>query len=417
MTYIPKNYFPHLGEPVIVYKLNESGEAGNIEYVNERAANVLQYKNNELFGKLFSEIADINKYPELQLLHKQFTPPENPFQIAFFTAQQGVLTFFAMPFVQIEGNNRFIELVCLTNHSFTSGEQQSQDRFYTMAAHLHEGLVIVENKNIVYTNRAIEEITGYNASEIESLAESVSRLAAPEEKKRVLEQLAQIQQRPHEKHQLDFWIVTKNSERKYMNNSYSQYTTHDVAIQYVVMQDVTQKKKIETIVEQREKEFYALADNLHGVVSLFDRELKCRYINPRGADLVGRLPADIINNTLANFGLSDDNYNKIRNGLIQVFSSHENTSLDLKLTVKDEEVHLNCLFIPATFVEGEMDRAFLIGKNVTELHRLQEKLELLNMRDTLMLNDLTDAVWLLDHNFKMTYVSSSVEKLTGYSVE
>ncbi|MDA3866333.1 MAG: PAS domain S-box protein [Salinivirgaceae bacterium] len=417
MTYIPKNYFPHLSEPVIVYKLDESGNAGSIEYVNVRAANVLQYKHNELIGMLFSEIANVNQYSELQTLHKQLTPPPEPFKIAFYTAHQGVLNFSVVSFVQVVGTDRFIELLCLSNYSLTNSEQQSQDRFYTMAAHLHEGLVIVENNNIVYTNKAIEDITGYNASEIASLADSVGRLPAPEEKKRVQEQLALIQQKPHEKHELDFWIVTKNSERKFIHNTYSQYSTPQVNIQYVVVQDVTQKKKAETFVEQREKEFYALADNLHGVVSLFNRELICRYINPKGAELLGRLPLEYKDNSLAGFGLSDENYNKIRNGLIQVFSSHENTSLDLKLTINEKEIHLNCLFIPATFVEGEMDRAFLIGKDVSELHRLQEKLELLNMRDTLMLNDLTDTVWLLDHNFKMTYVSSSVEKLTGYSVE
>lgn len=44
--------------------------------------------------------------------------------------------------------------------------KESERRFRTMAEHIHDGLVILENKKIVYANRRMSEITGFDPGEM-----------------------------------------------------------------------------------------------------------------------------------------------------------------------------------------------------------------------------------------------------------
>ncbi len=415
MAYTPKSFYERLDEPVLVYPVDDTGTPGQFVYTNPRAQELLQYEKQQLAGMSIIDLCEIKRFPDLLALHNNGKPEKPVFELTFTTAHQSTVKFdVSVDIAQHDGKN-YIEIVFLTL-SALEDQTQASDRFYTMASFLHEGLAILENRKIVFTNKAMDEITGFNAGEISTLSESIEFLAAPEEKKRVRELLNEMQKNPEEKHVLDFWMVTKKGERKYIHNSYSQHKTTNGVLQYVVTQDITQRKKAEIEVQQKEKEFKALAENSSGVIALFNRELGCVYINPAGAEIIGKPCNELINANLSEFGLPDKLYRNLKNNIINVFAENEQNTFEAKFPAKDTTKNLQCLVIPETFVEGVMDTAVTICTDITELRRTKHELGDITRKYHLIVNNLTDVIWILDDTFTINYITPGIEKLTGYTV-
>lgn len=418
ISYIPKIYFSKLDEPVVVYELDKERKPKRFVYINARAREVLQFTKDEFYDIEIDSVISLEQLDQLVGQEEQLHNTE--FELSFKTAHDSSMKFMVVPNLVRFDNQEYLEIICLTRtivDDYNSDLQIAHNRFYTMASYLHEGLTILENRRVVYTNKAMELITGYSAKEIHTLTESVEFLAAPDEKKRVRDFLMQMQQYPERRHVMDFWIVTKHGERKNIHNSYSQHSTKNGVIQYILTQDVTQRKRTEMAIVQKENEFNTLADNLQGVITMFNRELECLYINIAGAAIFGKEEIEIVGSKLSDMGLSTDNYQLIRHNLIQVFSSQENAEIEIFINSAKGQQVMHTLFVPANFVEGNIDTAFVLMSEITELVSLRKKIKDIEDRNKLILNDLIDMIWVLDREYKVTYVSPSVEKLTGYTVE
>ncbi len=417
MAYIPKKYFDFLNEPVLVYTLNKEGTPGKFMYSNIRAQEVLQYEQQELLTRSICDICDLSLNKALEEVHHDENRENAKVRISFITGYDSIVKLDASLDIHREKHGRLVEMVLLTQSPEKKKEAEDSDRFYKMASHLHEGLAILENREIVYTNKAMEDITGFSAAQINTLIDSVEFLAAPEEKSRVKRMLEEMQKRPWENHIMDFWIVTKQRERKFIHNSYSQHKTDHSVIQYIVTQDITQRKIAENIVKQKEQEFKSLAENSHGIIALFNRELQCVYINPEGAKLLGKNVDQIIDKPLANFDLDEKVYLEFKNKLINIFSNKEREEFEIKFLSDEVEKYLQCVVVPETYVEGVMDTALAICSDKTELKQTQLDLEQLRNRYRLIINNLSDLIWVLNSEFKSEYISPGVQKMFGYSVE
>ena len=417
MAYTPKKYFNYLDEPVLIYKVANEGNVSNFIYTNIRAQEVLQYNQKEFANISIQDICDSKTYKEFQKIHSKQALDKSKFQIAFTSAQGSIVKFEVIVELITHKSELIVEMFLLTLNPEGPSRGKAHDRFYTMASHLHEGLAILENREIIYTNKAMQEITGFSAAEVKTIMESVEYLAAPEEKKRVQAQLLELQKSPEKNHILDFWIVTKNGDRKFIHNSYSQHKTEKSVVQYIVTQDITQRKQAERKVEQKEQEFKALAENSPGIIALFNRELKCSYINPEGAKIMGMNADNLINQHLEKFGFPQEIYKDLKNRIINIFAHHEQEKFDITIPSTEGEKHLECVIIPETFVDGVMDTALAICADKTELTSALKELDQIKNRYRLIINNLSDLIWILNPDFKIEYISPGVQKMFGYAVE
>jgi PAS domain S-box-containing protein len=416
MPYLPKPYFTFLDELVIVYELNKATDSRQIIYTNPRAQRVFQYDEAQFNSKSIDEICYDGFFEKLiQVETHKFT--DSKIDMAFSTADQSVVNF-PIAFSTIEKENSLVvELICLTLSNVSDEPKEVANRFYKMAAQLHEGLAILENRKMVFTNKAMEDITGLNAGSVDTLVESVEKLAAPEEKAKVKDLLLRLQQEPEKNHELDFWIVTKQGERKFIHNSYSMHVLGGDLIQYVVTQDITQRKEVEILIGQKEKEFEALAENSNAIIALFNRELNCQYLNPDGAKLFKNEVHQLLGKNLKDFGLSSNNYDEFRRVLINNFANQKKERFVIDLEIPDDIRHLNCVVVPETYVNGAMDTALVICEDVTEKHKMEIELNQLKNRYRLIINNLIDVIWITNTTFKLEYISPGIEKLTGFNAK
>jgi len=416
MAYVPKSYFSFLDEPVIIYKLDKQSDTRKIIYSNSRAQKVFQYNEEQFKEKVIDDLCYNGKVEKLiQIENDKFSDAK--FDMAFATADDCIVNF-PTTFNKIEKDGDIIiELICLTLSKVSEETNDAPNRFYKMAAQLHEGLAILENRKMVFTNKAMEEITGLNSGIVGTLVESVEKLAAPEEKAKVKQLLEKLQKEPEKNHEMDFWIVTHKGDRKFIHNSYSMHVIDDDVIQYVVTQDITQRKEVEILIEQKEKEFEALAENSKSIISLFNRELNCQYLNPDGAKLFNKEVHELIGKNLKDFGLSSKNYEEFRRVLINNFASQKKEEVNIDLELPDDLRHLKCVVVPETYVNGAMDTALIICEDVTDKYKMEIELNQLKNRYRLIINNLIDVIWITNSSFNLEYISPGIEKLTGFKAK
>jgi PAS domain S-box-containing protein len=412
MIYTPKTYFSYLEEPVIAYEFDKQNGRRKIIYTNSSAQKIFQYDENQFKQKSIVDICSDNCFENLEKVEAK---GEDVIDLSFKIAQSSIVKFPVTYNTLNEDHTIVVELICLTGTKEIDGKKGDADRFYKMAAQLHEGLAILENRKMVFTNKAMEDITGLSAGMVETLVESVEKLAAPEEKVKVKELLVKLQEEPEKNHELDFWIVTKNGERKFIHNSYSMHIIDGKVIQYVVTQDITQRKEVEILIEQKEREFESLAENTPAIIAIFNRELNCQYMNPGGAKLLGKQVSELLGKHLTSFGLSETNFEKFRKVLINNFANHKRETFQADLKTESGLKHLNCVVVPETYVNGAMDTALIICEDITEKKQIKDQLVALKERYGLIINNLIDVIWMVDANFELEFISPGIEKLTGYS--
>lgn len=414
MTYFPKTYFLYLDEPVIVYEFDKQNDSRQIIFTNSRAQEIFQYSENQFKQKSMIDVCFDRCFESLEKLEGE---GNHVVEMAFNIAPNTIMDFPVVHNLIDKDQKLIVELICVGAAVINDDKKFDSDRFYKMAAQLHEGLAILENRKMVFTNKAMEDITGLSAGQVETLLESVEKLAAPEEKTKVKNLLIKLQNEPEENHELDFWIVTKGGERKFIHNSYSMHVIDDVVIQYVVTQDITHRKEVEILIEQKEKEFESLAENTSAIIVIFNRELNCQYLNPGGANLLGKSVPELLGKHLNKFGLPEQLFEKFRKILINNFANKKRESFIIDLPTENGLKHLDCLVLPETYVNGAMDKALVICEDVTEKKQIQSELDEIKNSYGLIINNLIDVIWVVDPNFELEYISPGIEKLTGYNAK
>ncbi len=143
---------------------------------------------------------------------------------------------------------------------------KSEERFRLMAEHIQDGLIIVENDEVVYMNQKICEILGYPPDELKYL--TGVDIAAPEEinkVRRIREEAFQNKRYPFE---FEYWIIRKDGARRYIRNHYSRTQMGDREHVFIITSDLTKHKLSEEMIRaERERLMITLKSIADGVIA------------------------------------------------------------------------------------------------------------------------------------------------------
>lgn len=99
---------------------------------------------------------------------------------------------------------------------------------------------------------------------------------------------------------------------------------------------------------------------------------------------------------------------------VTVFEKPQSISLELQLT--DGSLYYG-LFSSAIILIEEKKYVLSVIKNITELKVLEKKLRKSEETHRLLADNASDVIWIMDLTGKFSYISPSVEKLRGYTVQ
>jgi PAS domain S-box-containing protein len=184
----------------------------------------------------------------------------------------------------------------------------------------------------------------------------------------------------------------------------------------LLQEEIDERKWVEDLLRQREQEFRSLAENSPDNIARYDRDCRLTYMNTRLTDTLNKLdpdcrqqlgqkPTDIA---------PDDHFERYEATLAGVIETGLESEIEVVLPDTGDGLRYHLVrMVAERDGSGEITGALAIGRDITELKRTQEQLELLNRA----INQSSDAIFLIDEQLRFTYVNDTACRVLGYSRE
>lgn len=218
-------------------------------FVNRRVADITGYTFEELWAMdLMATIAseDHKKMEPIMELRKKPAPGFTEFQ-GRIRRKDGIYRHVYVRVTGLQHGDILFNFIIITDitdiRSKDAALFESEQRFRMMAENIQDGLLIIENDQLVYANRRISEITGYTPEELRT--KNTQDLTTPEEKKRMEDLYKKSLACTEPPANFQSWILCKNGERRCVYGHINSVRHEDTISTYITMTDVTEFAKRE----------------------------------------------------------------------------------------------------------------------------------------------------------------------------
>lgn len=164
--------------------------------------------------------------------------------------------------------------------------------------------------------------------------------------------------------------------------------------------DITERKRAEAELHQREQEFRALVENAPDIIVRFDRNLRHLYINPAIEALTGLSPQPFIGKSNRELGMPEDQVTSWDAHLTQVFTSGQQKNFEFEFDAPAGVRQYESRCVPEFDRDGRVVSVLSIARDTTEQKQLEhalrqqiERVELMRaiaqrIRQSLKLDDI-----------------------------
>jgi PAS domain S-box-containing protein len=256
--------------------------------VNDNFLTLLNLSRQETIGKNISFISppnvDVHEFVE-----KFTTGFEEKEDIITFQVKDQDARIFkqkSVPTVFEDGRKGFtLILEDITRQVLAEREiREREERFRMMAENIHDGLIIIENGNIVFVNRRIAEITGYSFEELWKM--DPLSIIDPEDKQVLASPIRKLEKKGQGLTELRVWILRKDGQRRFTSARISAVHHADTHYAFIILTDITELTANEAALKESEQRFRMMAENIQDGLIIVENG-KFVFSNHRIADITG----------------------------------------------------------------------------------------------------------------------------------
>jgi len=253
-------------------------ENGKAIYSNNRISEITGYSVKELLAmEPMGIIAPECQDKAGQEIQDIMTHPDQPVDLQIWIIRKdGERRFASARISGVQHRDTLLNFIIFTDITElkTHGIRllESEQRFRMMADNIQDGLIIVENNKIVFSNRRINEITGYSSEEMSEMglhgtlltenqkAMTDAGIVPVTDLKKIDEIFRNIRPDSPAPGEFKIWIKRKDGLNRYIHGKITAAKHGDITSVYVTLSDITDFAEREKILRER---IDALQDLLH----------------------------------------------------------------------------------------------------------------------------------------------------------
>jgi len=229
------------------------------------------------------------------------------------------------------------------------------------------------------------------------------------------EQRAAAQRRLQADGQLrDFEVAVRSSTGEILTGLFAaEYIDlGDRRLLLTMMEDITERRRAAAALQANEAKFRSYVENAPQAIFVADRTGRYVDFNPAALDLLGYSAAELSRLSIADIVDEADAENGLYNFAAVMTAGYAEGDFHLR----HRAGHL--VWVALRAVRLSDDRFMAFCQDVMASRAAEEALRASEARYRLLAEHMADVVWVLDTNTgRFTYVSPSVERLRGYTVE
>ena len=221
-------------------------------------------------------------------------------------------------------------------------------------------------------------------------------------------------------------MVTPMGTRVVEWNAYPLFDKEgrDLGIQ-ITGRDITERKQVEEALRESEARYRLLAENTSDLIWTMDLSLRYTYMSPAVTRMRGYSVEEIVGTTVQET-MTAASLEVARKALTEELALEtagqadpsRSRKLELEMYCKDGSTiwtEMNMTFLRDA--DGRPVGILGVTRDITERKQAEQALEESERRYRLIGENATDLIWTMDMSLRYTYISPSVLRLRGYSVE
>lgn len=269
-----------------------------------------------------------------------------------------------------------------------------------------------------YVSKAVERINGYSQEEFMNLpVEDVIEMIHPDDMPAIqqfLEAFFQLETGEEFSLSVDYRLRRKDGSWTWISDSVAMVRDDrgDPLYRVGVVRDISDLKAREAELSRQEDLFFTIVDSLPQYVAHINNELEYQYVNRSFQEYFKVTPEEVIGKKAGSITRSDyaedarELFGKVLRGEPVRFSRYFPD-------ISGNEAYVEGVFLPLQSETGETEGFYSVITNITPYVLSQKHLRESEELHRLIVENITDAIFITDHRGKLKYVSSSVRLLFG----
>jgi PAS domain S-box-containing protein len=296
--------------------------------------------------------------------------------------------------------------------------RESKEFVENLIASMHDGFSVLDSDGVhIDVNAAFCQMTGFSREELIGVGPPHPYWPpeAHEETERAFRKTVQ-----GEFSDIELTFMRKNGERfpVIVSPSWVKDKQGNVISYFATIKDITERKRAEEALIKSELRFRNCFDLPLIGFAITSPEKGWIEVNDRICSILGYSRDEIVRKSWPELTHPDDLAADIEQFNLVLSGQIEKYSMDKRFIRKDGEIvwtsiSVGCVREP----DGRVDYIIGLMEDITERKRAEEALRENERRYRLLAENVSDVIWTMDMNFKYTYLSPSVQRLRGYSVE
>ena len=405
---------------IIVY------QDGRLRYANARASDFFKKPIEELTPEVLASMVHPDDRPMVMSRYAQRLRGEEVPKVYSFraVAADGRVLWLEFSVSLIEWEGRPAILVLAENITERKEmeaalvENEKTIRALLDASPAVEFLVEPEGK-ILVQNQAFERYFGRDRKPL--IGRNIHDLLSPEEirvnRAKILEVLSTGKPVFFEDYQRGLWLEKSFSPILDEEGRVAKIACHGM--------DISEKKRAADALKENELRYRLMAENISDYIWSTDRNLRLTYVSPGVATLLGYTAEELMAKKLED-QMTPDSVALVRKLYAQEIAKEEKGSkeqpqaqaLEVEYRRKDGSTFwAEARVRPVIDSEGKVVSIVGMTHDISDRKKAEAELRASERRYRLLADNVTDFIWTMGWNLRLTYVSPGVTRLQGYTPE
>ncbi len=277
-----------------------------------------------------------------------------------------------------------------------------------------QGIVIARDNVILYANPKISEYTGYTREELTS--RPFIELIHPEDRETGTRHYQNTLLRKATSPPIDFRIIDKEGRVKWMEGTGVPFTWEGTPSTLFLISDITERAEIELKLRQSEERYRDMVEHTGDLIYVTDSDGNFKFINQTiereygysAGELLGKGFRDVV--VPESYAVAIETFKKqvkgIDVGLIE-YDIYDKYGQIKSIEAKER----------LTWKGNRIVEIYGIARDVTDRKRVETALRESEEKYRSLVENLNDVICSTDLEGRVTYVSPSIEQITGYPVQ
>jgi PAS domain S-box-containing protein len=310
----------------------------------------------------------------------------------------------------------YAELANCIRHLYEKAQAQrllweSEERFKRMVINSKDLIMLTANDGkIIYLSPACKTILGYAPEE---LIGTVTWLIHPDDIERVKKVFSASLKNPTIGN-VEYRIVTKQGEIRWVDHSYSQIMEHGKLTQAVsTLRDITESKNAEAKLRQSEERFRLAVQNIPIMMATLNGNLEYTWLynarlNMPDSAFLGKRFGEV---------LKIQDVEQLRSALVDLLQTGGSFRREVIVHLEGGSLVFDTYFEASHNEKGEVNGVRFATYDVTDRKKTEQKLQESQEQCRFIAENALDVLTVTDVNGTFLYVSPSVKPILGFTPE